>query len=542
MSTVHPDEAGRQVQPSLVFAGGRVFGTDAEAVAVGGGRIVAVGDTADVIDIAGAGAEHIDLSGRILVPGFQDAHVHPPMGGLMRLRCNLEPADDLQTALGIIRDHVAESDAPWILGGGWRYSWFEGGNPDAALLDDITDRPVALGVADGHSMWVNRTALALAGIDETTPDPPGGVIVRRGDRTPQGTLHEAAMDLLDGVVPDDRPEDIRAAVLESQSYLLSLGITAWQDAWVTPQTDAVYRELAASGELVCRVRGAQWWDRDRGIDQLDEILDRAEQPVGGYVPRTVKLMLDGVCENLTASMLHPYRSADGEPTDNRGVDFIDPDQLPEIVAAIDRAGLQCHFHAVGDRAVRTALDAVEHARRENGMLDTRPHLAHLQLIDPVDVGRFAELDATATIQPLWACNEPAMTELTIPLLPTDRVQLQYPFRSLRDAGARLAIGSDWMVSTPDVLAQLEVATRRVPVDRPDAEPFLPEQRLSPGEALHAVTAGSAYVNFLDADSGAIEVGRRADLVVLDADPEAVEQISEVTVDMTVVGGRITHHT
>lgn len=522
-----------------VFFNGPVFGVSASSVGVVGGRIAAVGDDKAVTATVGTGADRIDLDGRMLLPGFQDAHVHPDMGGLMRLRCNLEPADDLASALEIIRTYIAEHpDLDWVLGAGWSYTWFPGGNPPASMLDALTDKPVMLVVADGHSAWVSTSALDRAGIDASTGDPRGGVIVRLGDGSPQGTLHEAAMDLMDPVKPADTGADLRRALLESQDYLLSLGITAWQDAWVTPAVDAAYRDLVATSRLKARVRGAQWWDRDRGVEQLADIVECRDTPAGPYVPGSVKLMLDGVCENFTGSMLHSYLGPDGLPTGNRGVDFIDPGLLPGIVTAIDAAGLQCHFHALGDRAVRNALDAIEAARRANGFADTRPHIAHLQVIDPADVPRFATLGVAANIQPFWACANAAMTELTLPFLPPGRADLQYPFGSLRDAGAELAMGSDWSVSTPDVLQQVAVAVSRVCPSAPEADPFLPEQRLSREDALRAFTSGSARVNFLDGDSGTIEVGKRADLVVLDGDPLTDEVIAGMRVDLTMIGGEI----
>jgi predicted amidohydrolase YtcJ len=409
------------------------------------------------------------------------------------------------------------------------------------MLDAITDRPVWLIVADGHSGWANQTALDLAGVDAETPDPLDGVIVRLPDGSPQGTLHEGAMELIERVLPPDDPAELHEAILESQRYLLSLGITAWQDAWVTPEVHEAYVDLAGSGQLLCRVRGALWWDRARGIEQLDEIVERSRRRVGTYVPGTVKLMLDGVCENHTASMLHPYRDTDGNQTGNRGLDFIEPGSLREIVAAIDAAGLQCHFHALGDRAVRNALDAIEHARLVNGMQDTRPHLAHIQVVDPQDVVRFGPLGATANIQALWACADAAMTELTIPFLPPDRVELQYPFRSLWDAGAALAMGSDWSVSTPDVLQQIGVAATRTRPSRGVQEAFLPEQRLPVEVALTAFTRGSARVNFLENDSGEIEPGMRADLAVISGDPRRDDPF-ELTVSMTVLEGAVVHRT
>ena len=355
-----PDYA--EIRP-IVFTNGPIFGAAGASVGIAEGKIVAVGDEATVDATVGVGAERIDLAGRMLLPGFQDAHVHPDMGGLMRLRCNLEPAADLVSALDIIRTYLAEHpDIEWVLGAGWSYTWFPGGNPPASILDSLTDKPMCLDVADGHSSWVSTSALARAGIDRSTPDPVGGVIIRLDDGTPQGTLHEAAMDLMDEVKPPATGSDIRRAILESQDYLISLGITAWQDAWVTPAVDAAYRHLSETGRLQARVRGAQWWDRSRGIEQIAEMVQRRDTPADRYVAGTVKLMLDGVCENFTGSVLHSYLGQDGLPTGNHGTDFIDPQLLPDIVTAIDAAGLQCHFHALGDRAVRNALDSIEAAR------------------------------------------------------------------------------------------------------------------------------------------------------------------------------------
>ena len=523
----------------LLFTNGSVLGHPPDtAVQTSDGRISDVGPVASLEAAAPSATEHVDLAGGMLSPGFQDAHVHPPMGGLQRLRCDLEPAESLDQAIRIITDHATRGDG-WLLGGGWLYRWFPSGNPPAALLDEITTRPVWLIVADGHSGWANRSALAMAGVGADTPDPPDGVIVRRPDGSPQGTLHEGAMDLVERVLPADDPDDLREAILESQQYLLSLGITAWQDAWVTPAVHDAYVDLARSEDLRCRVRGALVWDRTRGIEQLDELVERSHEGVGSYVPGSVKLMLDGVCENFTASVLHPYRDEAGFPTGNRGIDFIEPGPLREIVAAIDSVGMQCHFHALGDRAVRQALDALEHARSANGMRDTRPHLAHLQIIDPADIERFAQLDATANIQPLWACAGAALTELTNPYLPLGRAELQYPFRSLVDSGAALAMGSDWSVSTPDVLQQVGVAATRTRPSMGITDPFLPEQRIPVDTALAAFTHGSARVNFFDHDSGVIERGMRADLAVISGDPLREDPFG-LTVSMTVLDGAVAH--
>jgi hypothetical protein len=253
-------------------------------------------------------------------------------------------------------------------------------------------------------------------------------------------------------------------------------------------------------------------------------------------------MLDGVLENFTGAMIDPYLDRSGRATDRRGIDFIDPGILREAVAQIDALGFQPHFHAIGDRAVRNGLDAVAAARAANGPSDTRPHIAHIQVIHPDDVARFAALGVVANAQPFWACHEPQMDVLTIPFLGPERSAWQYPFRSLLAAGARLAMGSDWSVSTADPLREMEVAVRRVADIHRDAEPFLPDERLDLGDALAAFTIGSAYVNHLEKETGSLEVGKLADLVVLDRDivGSGAGPLGDARVSATFVDGVAVH--
>ena len=527
---------------NYVFGNGRVFVGDsarswAQAVGVSDGSIVAVGSDAEVRAAMGPGADFIDAAGKLVIAGFQDAHVHPMMGGLNRLQCNLEDVDDAATALDAIASYAeTRSDDDWILGGGWRYGWFQDGNPPAALLDAITDLPVFLVGADGHSAWANTAAMRRAGIESHTLDPTDGRIERLADGTPQGTFHEGAMDLFAQATPPPTEATMTAALLEGQRYLLSLGITGWQDAWIQPDLHNIYRTVAERGELKAAVRGCLWWERDEGIEQLDRHIQASTEGVGTYDPRTVKVMLDGVCENHTASMLDPYRDGHGNTTENRGIDFIDPGDLPKIVTAIDRAGLQVHFHALGDRGVRNGLDAIAVSRAANGWMDTRPHLAHLQVVDPTDVPRFRQLGATANAQPLWAVGDDSMVDLTLPFLTADAANHQYPWRSLLNAGATLAMGSDWSVSTPDVMAQVDVAVHRNTADAPDQ--FLPTERIGLADALMAFTAGSAYINHRDLVSGSIEVGKRADIVLLDNDPFECERTAGIGVELTMINGEV----
>jgi predicted amidohydrolase YtcJ len=516
----------------------------AGAVVVRGDRIVAVGDAAGVRTVAGPRAEVIRAPGAVL-PGFQDAHVHPPPSGLERLRCNLQEADTREHCRALIARYAAANpDEPWILGGGWWMASFPGGTPRSEDLDDLVpDRPVYLVNRDGHGAWVNSRALAVAGIDARTPDPPDGRI-ERDPRTgsPTGTLHEGAMELVEDLVPPTSARDWERAILEAQAYLHSMGITAWQDAWVLPEQLAPYCALAGRGALTARVVAALWWERRRGLDQIEDLLARRDRAAeSGIDAGTVKIMLDGVCENFTASMLEPYLDGEGRRTENRGLAFVEPDELAAAVTRLDAEGFQVHFHAIGDRAVRNALDAADAAVRANGRRDTRHHVAHLQVVHPDDVPRFGKLGVTANIQALWACHEPQMDELTISFLGAERAARQYPFRSLFEAGAPLACGSDWSVSSPNPFLQMETAVTRVGPETPDAEPFLPGERLDLDVVLRAFTVGSAFVNRLDADTGRLAPGMSADLVALDRDPVAEDgPIGETKVTMTMVGGRVVH--
>ena len=556
-------------QAELVFAGGAVYTADASrrrvvpataadgrpasAVAVVGGRIAAIGNAADrdIQDLIGAATDVVDLRGRALLPGFQDAHVHPAFAGITMIGCNLMGAASLDEALARISDFARQHpDREWIAGSGWRMEWFPGGTPDRQTLDAVTGgRPAYLSNRDGHGAWANTRALELAGIDTRTPDPADGRIERELDGGAQGTLHEGAANLVARLLPELTVEERLAGLLLAQQHMHARGITAWQDAIVgdylgSPDPLPVYLAAAASGQLTARVEGALWWDRTRGGEQLPDILTRRER---GRAPRfranTVKIMQDGVAENFTAGMLEPYLDPTGCHEHGSGLSYVDPAALRDYVAQLDALGFQVHLHAIGDRAVREALDAIEAARAANGgqddgdrgnhhdsirdnhgdsSRDNRHHIAHLQVVHPEDVPRFAALDVTANMQGLWAAHEPQMDDLTIPFIGPERTQRQYVFGDLLRSGARLAAGSDWAVSSANPLRGIHVAVNRSlqGARGADAEPFLPSQSLDLAEALAAYTIGSAYVNHLDDETGSIERGKLADLVVLDRDPFA----------------------
>lgn len=559
----------------LLLTGARVrsgAGRWSEAVAVRGGRIAAVGSRAELAALAGPRTRVVDAGGRgVVVPGFQDAHIHAPFAGRNRLRLWLNDLAGRQAYLDAIAEYArTHPDEPWIVGGGWAMEYFPGGTPRKEDLDAIVpDRPVFLFNRDVHGAWVNSKALELAGITDKTPDPSDGRIERdpvTGEAT--GTVHEGvAYRINEHVVPEPTRAEWEAAILNAQEYLHGLGITGWQDAWVTPQTQAAYEALAADGRLTARVAGALWWERTRGLEQIDDLRARREQALkvrapghalgSGFHPTTIKIMTDGILENHTGALFEPYcdgcgghgsdsSGSESGHEESRGLTYVEPKLLAAALVELDSFGFQVHMHAIGDRAVHNALNAVAAAKAVNGPSRNRHHIAHIQVIRPSDIARFAELDVIANCQAYWAQHEPQMDELTVPFLGPERAAQQYPFASLLAAGTRLAMGSDWAVTTANPLEQLEVAVTRIDPENRGNRSFLPEQRLTIDQAFDAFTAGSAYVN-LDEQGGRIEPGARADLVLLDTDvfdPEFTAKgrapIADAKVELTIAGGEVVY--
>jgi hypothetical protein len=470
------------------------------------------------------GVEVVDLAGGLVSPGFIDAHVHPIQGGLERLRCDLSGLSTREEYLAEIRAYADRyPDREWVLGGGWAMPAFPGGTPTAADLDAVVpERPVFLPNRDHHGAWVNSRAMEIAGLDASTPDPPDGRIERDADGRPSGTLHEGATALVSRYLPRTSGEDYYEALMEGQRYLHSLGVTSWQDAIVGAYSGmddpgATYAKAAANGDLRSHVVGALWWERRLGVEQVADLVGRREALSGGrFQALAIKVMQDGVAENGTAAMLTPYLDVDGRETGNRGHSFVEAGALREAVAALDVAGFQVHVHAIGDRASREALDAFEGTSP-----DRRHHIAHIQVVHPDDVPRFARLGVAANAQALWACEDEQMTQLTLPFLGPQRAAWQYPFGDLHRAGARLVMGSDWPVSTPDPLQAMHVAVTRTAYGE-RAEPFLPGQAVDLETAYAAYTSGSAWINRRDEldGGGVLAPGAAADLVVLDRDPFA----------------------
>jgi predicted amidohydrolase YtcJ len=548
--------------PLTVFRNGHVFTADAartwaSAVAIEAGAIVAVGGEEAVRPFLSRADEVVDLGGRLLLPGFVDAHAHPVSGGLERARCDLTSGRTAEHYLRLIQAYAQRHpEREWILGGGWSMDAFPGGRPSRAALDAVApDRPVFLPNRDHHSAWVNTCALTRAGVDVTTVDPADGRIERDADGVPTGLLHEGAMDLVARIVPADTQEELDEGLREAQRYLHSLGIVGWQDAMVRlegdhPCSHASYLRAQQQGWLTARVSGALWWDRacppeaiDAQVERLVEVRRSVAAEGDRYRVHSVKVMQDGVIETFTAALLEPYLDRCGHPTDNHGISFLDAEILRRVTVALDHAGFDIHFHALGDRAVRDVLHAIEAARMTNGSSGGRHQLAHLQVVHPDDIARFRRLAAAANLQPLWACHEPQMDELAVPFLGPKRASWQYPFGDLYRDGATIVMGSDWPVSSPDPIAGIHVAVNRISPEAPaDTEPLDAGQALPLAAAVAAYTAGSAWVNHIEHLAGSIRQGLRADLVVLDRDPfdEPVQHIGQARVDRTYVDGHLVH--
>jgi predicted amidohydrolase YtcJ len=548
----------------LVLAGGKIR-TPAhpsgfvQGAAIGAGVIQALGSDEEMREHVGPRTRVVGLRGRLAIPAFGDAHVHPVQGGLESLRCNLVGTRTRQECLDTIAAYCTTlpRDA-WVLGGGWSMSGFPGGTPAAADLDAVTGgRPAFLPNRDHHSAWVNTAALDRAGVTERTRDPADGRIERDHAGRPAGALHDGAMRLVAGHVPAPTTAELTAGLLAAQRHLHSLGITSIQDACVgeaaelgMPDSFDTYRRAAAGQLLTCRVNGSLWWDRSRGLSQLADLRTRREEAAGhaNFRATTVKLMLDGVCETFTAAMGTPYLDGHGHPTDHAGNLFIDPDELSEATGQLAGLGFQMHFHAIGDLAVTTALDTLAKlpaAQRENG----RHHLAHLQFISPPDLDKFARLGVVATFQPLWACEDDQNTDLTVPFVGPERAAWQYRIGTLLSRGARVAFGSDWPVSSADPLQEMHVAVNRVlsarlgtPGTKETTTPLLPDEAITVDAAVDAFTKGVAYVNHEEDVAGTLAAGMVADVAVLDQDLYEITpaEIGDTSVVLTIAGGLVVH--
>jgi len=522
----------------------------AEAVALRDGLIVLVGTNAQAQELTGPDTTVISQPGGLVLPGFQDAHVHPLSSGVDQFDCNLDQQPQEQQAYldAISACSSRMPDREWISGGGWSVTAFPpDGIPNKASLDAIApDRPMVFSSIDGHTAWTNSKAMEIAGITAQTPDPVNGRIDRDPvSGEPVGSFQESAMTLIRSHVPPPPQSQVDEGMRYSIDYLHSLGITSMQEAAasVDPEDSLhaleTYRRFADNGELQMNTVISLLWDNNKGLEQIHNLVRAREQYNGGLLNTgTVKIFLDGVVEPRTAALLEDYSDQPGY----KGELQVKPEVLNEAVAQLDEQGFQVHIHVIGDAAVRAALDAFEFARGRNGVTNGRHHLAHVEFVDPADIARFAELNVTATFSPLWAVEDDYLTKLTLPRVGPERYRWTYPINSIAQAKGRIAFGSDWNVSSPDPLLAIETAVTRIEPLEGKTPVFMPQERITLEEALAAATINAAYVNHLDDSTGTIEPGKRGDLVVLDTNLFEIEPagISDAKVVATLFGGEVVY--
>jgi predicted amidohydrolase YtcJ len=504
----------------LIFRNAAVYTMNAsrawaEAVAVSGGRIVYVGPDSGVGVWIGAQTVVADLQGKMLLPSFHDSHVHPIYGGIELGECQLSELDSEEQILDAVKKYAEQNpQKKWIRGSGWQLPLFPNGSPRKTQLDKaVSDRPVYLSAADGHSAWVNSRALEMAKVTKDTPDPKPGRIERDPETgEPSGTLRENAMRLVSKLLPEYTAADYVNGLRRGLEMANRFGITSFQEADCGPSELKAYAELDARGELTARVVAAQSVDPSKGPSQVQRLIELRKKYQGRRLRATAaKIFADGVIEAHTAALLEPYLETNGD----RGSAKIEPDQFNPLVAALDREGFQVHVHAIGDRAIRNALNAFEFARARNGSRDSRHTIAHIELFNPRDIPRFRQLGVIANFQPLWAYADTYITKLTIPPLGPERSRWLYPIHSLAKSGAIIACGSDWSVSSMNPLDAIQVAMTRRGLDEGPGPAWIPEETVDLAEMLAGYTTGGAYLNFEETETGSIEAGKSADLIVLD---------------------------
>jgi predicted amidohydrolase YtcJ len=543
--------AAAPVPADLVLLHGKIHTEDAgrgvaQALAIRGNAIVAVGTDQAVGAFVGPSTRTVDLRGRVVLPGIIDAHTHPAESAQDVGKCSL---DDKALAPPDIKNRIRAclQKRP-----GEPTQWFEVVmvNPSGLTLtladldSTLPDRPLLLSGSDGHTAWANSAAMKLAHISAATKDPAGGHIEHDAAGQPTGTLRDSAAAIALAAIPKTSLEHEAAQLREAFDSMRATGITSIQDAAVDDHLMQIYKRLYDTHQLNMRVRGSFHLKNlhEPAAALIDEAVKfRAKWAVDPDFLRAdaVKIFADGVIEfpSQTAALLEPYLDAQGRPTRNRGPSYFEPDNLSQIVAAADAAGLTVHIHAIGDRAVRSALDAFAEARRRNGALDNRGQMAHLELINPADFPRFKQLGVIANFQLLWAQRDDYVEGATVKYIGPERSRYLYPARSLRDAGAMIAGGSDWGVSSFDAFAAMEHAiTRSEARGRPA---LLPEQSVSLQDMVDAYTINAAFALKQERTTGSIEAGKRGDFIVLDRDIFAIDpfDLHDTQVMATYLDGR-----
>jgi predicted amidohydrolase YtcJ len=533
-----------------VFVKGAVYTVDekrswAEAVAITDGEIVFVGSNKDAEAFIGTKTEVTDLTGKMLMPSFHDAHAHIQFGGTVGLGCSLESEEDVAKIRSWLEACVQSGNYgpnDWVIGGGWPLAAFQDGNPSKTILDDILEgRPAFFIDSFGHNAWASSRALELAGVNADTPNPKLGVIVKdtvTGE--PSGTLRESAMSLVNDIIPKTSFEYQYKGLLSGIEQANSFGITAYIDPGVGEENASLYKTASTREDLTARVLLSMSPINESANSfgpEIYDLLAKRDEFRGQYLNvDSVKVYIDGVIETRTSYMIEPYLDGSNFPP------FYQQDELNTLYQKLDDMGLQIHSHAIGDAAIRDALDAYEYALDKNGPNDNRHQIVHLQLIDESDIPRFAELNVGANFQCMW-CYPDVYIDLAVDIVGADRVEKFYPVHSIQDTGAMLVGGSDWDVSSLNPLDAIETAVSRQNPFTNDGRTLGTDEGIDLTSAIDMYTRNAAHIMRLNNETGSLEVGKHADMIVLDRNifKVSVAEINEARVLQTFMDGKIVYN-
>jgi len=529
----------------------------AQALAIRNGRLALVGDTAEVAIHVGPDTDVFDLEGKMVLPGFIDSHAHVSGAPNPDAEADLNNMASIAEILAAVEQFAGtHPEHRVIYGSGWKNEFFGPAGPIKEDLDAIiSDKPVLLTSEDGHFAWVNSKAIELAGVSNTSVNPLGGLIERNPQTgEPSGTFRETARDLIQNVLPPLTTDQIKCSIQNFMQEAARVGITSVHDPLLIMQgaqgqlngfgalsnNIQAFAEMARDQKLTIRVRGTVLTDPTAGVDQLESIAAACKRQYPNFQITGIKVFVDGVVEGGTAYLLAPYAHLPEE----RGAPLWEPDALNEVITAADKAGLQIHIHVIGDAALRMALNALEQAQFENGQWGSRHLITHLHIVDRSDIARMAKLNVIGVPQPFWHAKGDYFRDIEVPILGNARAEKAYPMQSLVKAGMLLAAASDYPVQVPSPpLMGIQMGVTRCEPGVDDPQEILdPQECMSLADMLASFTINGAYANFLEQETGSIEMGKMADLVILDKNlfEIPVTEIADVNVLMTMFEGRIVY--
>ncbi|MCK6613831.1 MAG: amidohydrolase [Ignavibacteriaceae bacterium] len=541
--------AGAQPAADLIFHKGYIYTADSagsvhSAVAVKDGKILITGSDEVVLQHKGENTQIISLEGKLLLPGFIDSHAHSISAFKHFFELNLYGLKSVKEIQDALKEYYSRHPgAAYIKGRGWSNTMFPKTGPDHTYLDEIISHiPVVLASEDGHSRWVNKKALELAGITNSTPAPAGGIIELDPESgEPTGTLRESAAGLVSGIIPPPSFELMYDGLIEFQKMAAGFGITGVHEASIDAGSiePEVYRKLETDGNLNMRVTAALYIEPDSGRQWIEHLTAERSRDRGElFSARYAKLFADGVVEGSTAFLHEPYNHLPA----NRGELLCNFDSLRNLCAGLEEAGFGIHVHAIGDAAITATLDAFAHARKISGKNDTRNLITHLQLVRASDIPRFKELNVTAAVQPFWFIKDEYYHDIQVPYLGQERADREYPLKSFFENGVNVASSSDYPVTIPpNPLVAIQTGiTRKEPGSDASMTPLWPEESATIEQMIRSYTINAAYASGWEKITGSIEPGKSADLIILDKNLFAIpaDEITSARIVTTMFRGKI----